>query len=104
MLSFYTKGDTPVTVLQAPEGVYGGGYAVALEAAFSEGWARIGFDTQSMSSTAETINGTTYPAVTLSGLPVIGFWAARHTNYGAAPGISAYYNIIHRHRVTRDIQ
>lgn len=104
VLSFYTKGDTPVTVLQAPEGVYGGGYAVALEAAFSEGWARIGFDTQSMSSTAETINGTTYPAVTLSGLPVIGFWAARHTNYGAAPGISAYYNIIHRHRVTRDIQ
>ncbi len=101
VLTFYTEDTDPVTVLSAPEGEMGGGMTVALEDGFTEGWARIGFDSQSMTAAAQTVGGTAYPTVTLNGLPVIGFWAARHTNYGAAPGVSAYYNVIHRHRVSR---
>ncbi len=102
VLTFHTEDTDANTVLHAPEGSMGGGYAVGLEEGFNEGWARIGFDTQSMASTAITINGTAYPAVRLNGLPVIGFWAARHTNAFAGPGVTAYYNIIHRHRVVRE--
>lgn len=104
VLTFHTDGTDAVSVLDAPEGDKGGGMTVALEDGFTEGWARIGFDTQSMTAATQTVGGTVYPEVTLNGLPVIGFWAARHTNYGAAPGISAYYNIIHRHRVSREME
>ncbi len=103
VLTFYTEDTTPKTVLAAPEGAMGGGYAVALEDGFNEGWARIGFETQHMASAALVVNGTNYAAMTIDGLPVIGFWAAKYTNHAAAEGVSAYYNIIHRHRVVRDI-
>ncbi|HET9049990.1 MAG TPA: hypothetical protein VFN29_13655 [Chiayiivirga sp.] len=102
VLTFHTKDTDAETLLHAPAGSMGGGYAVALEEGFNEGWARIGFDSQSMTSPAVTVGGVAYPSVTLNGLPVIGFWAARHTNAFAAPGVTAYYNIIHRHRVVRE--
>lgn len=105
VLTFYNNGTTPHSVLAAKEGVYGGGYTVKLENGFHTGWARIGFDTQSMTSGLHTIGGQSYPSVTLNGLPAIGFWAARHINAEAgANNITAYYNIIHRHRVVRSIE
>lgn len=99
------------TVFAAPEGPMGGGYKVALEhktpTDFTEGWARIGFagtnvadpgDPVALSHRMVDLNG-----IEIRGLPVIGFWAAKHTNGSAAPGVTAFYNIIHRHRVTRDV-
>ena len=103
VLTFYTKGDQPSSLLAAGAGVRGGGYTVALEDGFNDGWARIGFDDQSMTSLSTAINGVDYPALQLGGLPVIGFWAAKHTNHAAAEGVSAFYNIIHRHRVVREV-
>lgn len=111
VLTFYTQdgvereeGDVhDASLLAAQLGSYGGGYSVGLEPGFNTGWARIGFDTQSMTSQAATVNGNQYSAYTINGLPVIGFWAAKHTNHAAAEGVSAFYNIIHRHRITREI-
>lgn len=112
VLTFYTKDGVdyedgevhPGSLFAAPLGTYAGGYAVALEAGFNSGWARIGFDTQSLSSAAAAVGGTNYGAWTIHGLPVIGFWATRHLNGAAgANNLTAYYNIIHRHRVTREI-
>lgn len=103
VLTFYTEGTEPSSLLAAPEGIYGGGYTVALEEGFNDGWARVGFDQQSLSSQALSINGVDYPSLQLGGLPVIGFWAAKHNNDAAAEGISAFYNIIHRHRVVREV-
>lgn len=103
VLTFHTEDTDPASVLAAPQGSLGGGYTVALEEGFNSGWARIGFNSQSLTSDAVTVAGQTYAAWEISGLPVIGFWAAKHNNTAATPGISAFYNIIHRHRVTRDI-
>ncbi|MEJ5207644.1 hypothetical protein [Denitratimonas sp. CY0512] len=92
------------SVLKAPPSS-GGGYYLGIEENFHAGWARIGFDTQSVvvPAPAVTVPGAETTAFQLNGLPVVGFWAARHINHAAGDGISAYYNIIHRHRVTRDI-
>lgn len=103
VLTFYTEDTDPVSVLAAPEGTWGGGYSVGLEDGFNSGWARIGFGTQSLSSAAQVVGGQNYGAWTIHGLPVIGFWAAKHTNLAAGEGLTAFYNIIHRHRVTREI-
>lgn len=103
VLTFFEEGTDAVGVLAAPAGTMGGGYTVELESGFQVGWARVGFETQSMSSSAQSVGGVAYPATTLNGLPVIGFWAAKHTNHAAAEGVSAFYNIIHRHRAVRDI-
>lgn len=103
VLTFFTEGTDPVSVLAAPEGTWGGGYSVALETGFRSGWARIGFNTQSLNSDVANVGGQAYASWEIHGLPVIGFWAAKHTNLAAAEGISAYYNLIHRHRVTREI-
>lgn len=107
VLTFFTEGTAPEdreNVLAAPLGIWGGGYQVALEEGFNNGWARISFASQSMTSENITVGSDTYVAHELTGLPVIGFWAAKHTNHAAAEGVSAFYNLIHRHRVTRDIQ
>lgn len=82
-------------VLAAPEAV--GGRGVDLQ--FKNGWARIGF-TQFQDSIATPA----LPARRLTGLPVIGFWAAQYINENVGDGILANYNQIHRHRVTRQIE
>ena len=117
VLTFYTKGTDAQSVLAAPPGIYGGGYAVALEEGFRAGWARIGFGDMgntrqarqyltSLAVAGLPVNGQPqdFAGRTLNGLPVVGFWAAKHNNAQAAEGVSAFYNIIHRHRVTREIQ
>ncbi|MCX7557050.1 hypothetical protein OS187_09495 [Xanthomonadaceae bacterium JHOS43] len=104
VLTFYTEDTTAETVLSAPLGVAGGGYTFPLEAAFESGWARIGFQKQYMNVPAQdVVPGAETGAWRINGLPVIGFWAAKHVNAFAGPDITAYYNLIHRHRVTRDI-
>ncbi len=111
VLTFYPKGGAVEKVLAAPSQMIGdfsagGSYTVGLEEAFKFGWARAGFS-QSVTTTEYDINGETYPAVTITGLPVIGFWATKWVNAYVAEAdgtmVKAYYNQIFRHKVSRDI-
>lgn len=103
VLTFYTEGNEPTSVLAAPEGVNGGGYTVELEDGFTAGWARIAFD-QFLTTDAMTVDGVNYGSYTITGLPVIGFWAANFINENVTDGVMANYSLIHRHRVSRKIE
>ncbi len=103
VLTFYTEGNEPTSVLAAPAGVNGGGYTVELEDGFSSGWARVAFE-QSLTTDAITVGGVNYGSYTITGLPVIGFWAANFINENVTEGVMANYSIIHRHRVSRKIE
>lgn len=93
-----TGGET--AVMAAPEAT--GGRGIAAVNTYRNGWARIGF-TQFQESVVAPIAGisTTHK---LTGLPVIGFWAARYLNSDVGDGVLANYNEIHRHRVTRAVE
>ena len=89
--------DMASPVLGTPQEL--GASILPLEDGFVAGWARIGF-TNTLTSDPDLGDG----AYTITGLPIIGFWAVNFVGTDVVGGVVANYTFAHPHRVVRDIR
>lgn len=72
---------------------------------YQSGWARIEFDGSApgfQNYLASGLREGDNNRVAVVGLPVVGFWVADYLNSAAQPGIRAFFNGTHAHRLDRD--
>jgi hypothetical protein len=95
--------NTATTVLGATPALGANGVAPII---YQSGWARIEFDNPSVTGfqnyLASGVRESDRNRVAVVGLPVVGFWVADYLNTAAQPGVRAFFNGTHAHRVDRD--
>lgn len=95
--------NTATSILGATPALGANGVAPII---YQSGWARIEFDnplvTGFQNYMASGLRESDANRVAVVGLPVVGFWVADYLNSAAQPGVRAFFNGTHAHRLDRD--